>query len=96
MFDRGQRVVCVDAGPSITPPIIGHWCPLRTGAVYTVSRCAVRRGELRVWLYEVRAPRGWRGFRPERFRPLPKATDISIFEKMLKIKTPVGADREAP
>jgi len=86
MFDVGQKIVCIDAGPTY----LGKPVPLRKGAVYTVAGVGEEDfyGAYGVYLAEVAAGSDGKhldAFRHTRFRPIiERKTDISVFESMLK------------
>jgi hypothetical protein len=85
MFRRGQKVVCVDAGPTD----LGLPSGLTLNAVYTVvaTEEADYFGQCGLLLAEIR----WEesnyhkaSFRASRFRPVvARKTDISVFTAML-------------
>lgn len=85
MFHVGQKVVCVDNGPSrfgwkSRPKI------LRKGAIYTVTACWIHEINKvpAVNLAEVKNTFGYNGFDAARFRPVTsRDTDITVFKKML-------------
>ena len=85
MFYVGQKVVCINNGPSrfgwqSRPKI------LKKGAIYTVTKCwhhEVNKVPA-VSLAEVEPIFGYNGFDAARFAPIDKRpTDISIFKRML-------------
>jgi hypothetical protein len=85
MFQVGQKVVCINNGPSrfgwqSRPKI------LRKGAIYTVTACWIHdvNHVPAVTLAEVKPTFGYNGFDAARFAPVDKRdTDITIFKKML-------------
>lgn len=82
VFYSGQKVVCVDDGPSKH----GDPCGLKKGEVYTVLSTGRHHDGPYVTLHEI-DPVGLRyiGFRASRFRPaVDKPTNILIFKRMLK------------
>lgn len=86
-FHVGQKIVCVDDGPSKWSGMCGK--SVKRGRIYTVLRMMDYHdgaGE-RLYLIEA-APSGCHdGFNPDRFRPIvEKKTDISLFTAMLKEK----------
>lgn len=90
-FERGQRVVCVDADGAPQ---------LKLKAIYTIKnimgpyyqnwRGAARSG-FSVLLQEADPHEVYTGFAAERFQPVwERPTDISVFREML-LDTPVDA-----
>lgn len=85
-FRVGQKVVCVDDGPSI----LGRLTGLVTGAVYTVTAVGLTHpiDAQRLPCIEIAERDSPNAFWAHRFRPIvERKTDISIFTAMLD-KTP--------
>lgn len=85
MFRVGQKVVCVDAGPTDA----GLPSILTKDAVYTIASIKEFWGGLGVRLIEITlpdyAPRHVNAWKAERFRPVvERKTDISVFTQLLK------------
>lgn len=85
MFHVGQKVVCVDNGPSRF-----GWksspTKLKKGAIYTVTACWMHEISKvpAITVAEVAPTFGYNGFDAARFRPVTsRDTDITIFRKML-------------
>lgn len=86
MFRVGQKVVCVDDGPSYW----GDAVPLLKNQVYTISgfrQPDYEGGDIGIYLVEVQVHEDeyyTDSFLPSRFRPVvDRPTDISIFTRML-------------
>lgn len=80
-FHVGQKVVCINAAPSMT----GHVPPFVEGGVYTITSIGDFRGAVYVSLAGVHGgSTGMPGWRADRFRPVvTRKTDISIFKRIL-------------
>jgi hypothetical protein len=84
MFRIGQKVVCVDDGPTI----FGDPSEVVKDAVYTVTKVHASPdpyGQYGISLAEIKSGNGYRdGFRSTRFRPVvERKTSIEIFQRML-------------
>lgn len=90
MFHVGQKVECVNDGPSRYSLTSGS--RVKKGAIYTILRIRIGGIGIEVVdLVEASPGRDCDGFDPERFRPIvERKTDISVFTKMLT-GTPVAA-----
>lgn len=86
MFHPGQKVLCINNGPSrfgnkFSPPT------LRKGAIYTVTHCWHHQinDTSAVLLAEASPTNGYAGFDATRFVPIKeRPTSIEIFKKMLR------------
>lgn len=84
IFYVGQKVVCVDNGP--TPGRAGWLADIpQTGEVYTIEAFLEVEGEPGFILKEIKNTEYWGfSYAARRFRPVvERKTDISIFTKML-------------
>jgi hypothetical protein len=80
-FYVGQKVVCINAGPS---RFTGEATNARKGVVYTVAWVGSWRSHPVLLLDEIDPAHGHDGFDAARFRPVvERKTDIGIFTAML-------------
>ncbi len=98
-FRVGQKVVCINVGPNVSPLLTGVWIPDGWRAdtpiinsVYTVDAIVGLPGNRTgLVLAEIKNTATWKfAFDMRRFRPIvERKTDISVFKRML---TPIGID----
>lgn len=88
-FHIGQRIVCIDAGPSDK----GVRSGLVKGRIYTISGIFDHWDGLGLQLNEILTPNApllihFPAWRAERFRPIiERKTDISIFTAILVVES---------
>ncbi len=80
MFHVGQKVVCIDTNirPETRHP--QQLNKIKVGSTYHIAKI----DKIGVQLIEIEPAHKNNYFFPDRFRPLVRKTDISIFEELLK------------